>query len=184
VDTPLTVDEQQQLLHWARRAVEAAARGENLPEIPTAELTSGLLSLHAVFVTLTKAGELRGCIGPMDYERPLWRNALDAAKAAAMDDPRFPSVQPDEVPALHLEVSVLDRPREIPNVSQFDPQHHGIIVEQGWRSALLLPQVAQEHGWDAAKTLETVCWKAGLPADAWREPGARLQVFEAFVFGE
>jgi AmmeMemoRadiSam system protein A len=164
--------------------VAAAAREANPPVIPEAELTTGLLSLHAAFVTLTKGGELRGCIGRMDYARPLWRNLLDAARAAAVEDPRFPPVATDELPALRLEISVLESPRVLADVTQFDPQRQGIIVEHGWRSALLLPQVAREHGWDAAKTLETVCWKAGLPADAWREPDARLQVFEAFVFGE
>ena len=66
----------------------------------------------------------------------------------------------------------------------FDVTRHGIIVEKGWRHALLLPKVASEQGWDATKTLEMVCWKAGLPADAWRDPSARLQVFTAFDFGE
>ncbi len=184
MESPVTTEEQQTLLRWARHAVAAAAQGTKLPAISDAELTPGLLSQHAAFVTLTKAGELRGCIGRMDYKHPLWRNTLDAAKAAAVEDPRFPPVQPDEVPALHLEISVLNAPRDIPDASQFDPQRHGIIVENGWRSALLLPQVAREHGWDTAKTLETVCWKAGLPADAWRDPDVRLQVFEAFVFAE
>jgi AMMECR1 domain-containing protein len=66
----------------------------------------------------------------------------------------------------------------------FDVTRHGIIVQKGWRHALLLPKVAQEQGWDATKTLEMVCCKAGLPPDAWRDPAARLQVFTAFDFGE
>lgn len=180
----LTLAEQRGLLQWARRAVSAAARGDRPPEIPPAELTPGLCASHAAFVTLTKAGDLRGCIGRLDVDQPLWRNTLRAAVAAAVDDPRFPAVAPDEVAALHLEISVLDPPREIADPSEFDPHRHGIIVEQGWRSALLLPQVAREHGWDAATTLATVCWKAGLPADAWRAPETRLQVFEATVFGD
>ena len=184
METPVTIDEQRCLLHWARQAVVNAAAGRDAPEIPAAELTAGLLRPHAAFVTLTKDGELRGCIGRLDYARPLWQNLLAAAAAAALEDPRFPAVQPAEVPGLRLEISVLGAPREIPDATQFDPQRHGIIVEKGWHNALLLPQVARHHGWDAAQTLATVCGKAGLAPTAWQEPGIRLQVFEAQVFGE
>jgi AMMECR1 domain-containing protein len=79
---------------------------------------------------------------------------------------------------------VLNQPEILPHAEQFDPQRHGIIVEKGWNHALLLPKVAQEYGWDAEKTLETVCLKAGLSRDAWRELDARLQVFTSFDFGE
>ena len=85
---------------------------------------------------------------------------------------------------IRLEISIIEPPHELPSVELFDPQRYGIIVEAGHRHALLLPKVAQEYGWSAQKTLETVCLKAGLPPDAWRDPAARLQVFEASDFGE
>ena len=81
-------------------------------------------------------------------------------------------------------ISILNPPEDLPRPEMFDVTRHGIIVEKGWRHALLLPKVASEQGWDATKTLEAVCWKAGLPADAWRDPAARLKVFTAFDFGE
>jgi AmmeMemoRadiSam system protein A len=182
--SPICVEEQRKLLRWVRAAIEAVVRGESPMEIPDAELTERLRAYHGVFVTLKKQDELRGCIGKMDFERPLWMNALDAAVASALEDPRFPPVTPDELPEITIEISILNLPEDLPGVELFDPMKHGIIVEKGLHHALLLPKVAQEQGWDATKTLETVCWKAGLPTDAWRDPDARLSVFTAFDFGE
>ena len=176
--------EQQKLLRWVRATIEAAVRGESPLEIPEAELTDRLRAPHGAFVTLKKDGELRGCIGKMDFDRPLWANALEAAVASALEDPRFPRVEPHELTEISMEISILNPPEDLPRAELFDPLRQGIIVQKGWRHALLLPKVAQEQGWDAAKTLETVCWKAGLPTDAWRDPAARLQVFTAFDFGE
>jgi len=180
----LTGGEQQKLLRWARQRIEAAVRDERLPDIPNADLSGNLSSLHGAFVTLKKHGELRGCIGRMDFDRPLWENVIAAAVSSALEDPRFMPVQPEELSEIRLQISVLNPPEPIPSAELFDAQRHGIIIEKGWNHALLLPKVAQEYGWDAQKTLETVCLKAGLPPDAWRDPEARLQVFTAFDFGE
>jgi AmmeMemoRadiSam system protein A len=183
-DPTISRDEQGKLLKWVRATIEAAVRGERQREIPEVELTEGLRALRGVFVTLKKQGELRGCIGKMDYERPVWANAVDAAVASALEDPRFPPVGSPELGEITIEISILNPPEELPEPGMFDVLRHGIIVEKGWRHALLLPKVAQEQGWDATKTLEMVCEKAGLPMDAWRDPAARLQVFTAFDFGE
>ncbi|HUI07247.1 MAG TPA: AmmeMemoRadiSam system protein A [Verrucomicrobiae bacterium] len=181
---PVDLEEQQKLLRWVRATIEAAVRGESPEEVSDTELTGRLRAPHGVFVTLKKQGELRGCIGKMDFERPLWTNALEAAVASALEDPRFPPVDPRELSEIAIEISILNPPEDLPRPELFDPLREGIIVQKGWRHALLLPKVAQEQGWDARRTLETVCWKAGLPADAWRDPAARLQVFTAFDFGE
>ncbi len=183
-DAPIDREEQVKLLRWVRATMEAAVGGEPPMEIPEVELSEGLRAPHGVFVTLKTGGELRGCIGKMDFERPLWSNALTAAVASALEDPRFPPVKPAELGGISIEISILNPPEDLPRPEMFDVTRHGIIVEKGWRHALLLPKVASEQGWDATKTLEAVCWKAGLPADAWRDPAARLQVFTAFDFGE
>lgn len=183
-DAPIDRQEQEKLLRWVRATIEAAVRGEPLMEIPDAELTERLRAPHGVFVTLKKGGELRGCIGKMDFERPLWSNALTAGVASALEDPRFSPVKPAELDEISIEISILNPPEDLPQAEMFDVTRHGIIVEKGWRHGLFLPKVAAEQGWDATKTLEMVCWKAGLPADAWRDPAARLQVFTAFDFGE
>ena len=176
--------EQGKLLQWARRAIEHAVRGEKLPVTPPAELTSEICAPHAAFVTLKKRGELRGCIGKMDFARPLWENVVSAAVLSALEDPRFEPVKLEELTELQLEISVLEPPVDLARVEDFDPERHGIIIEKGTRHALLLPKVAQENGWDARNVLETVCWKAGLPVDAWRERDVRLQVFTATDFAE
>jgi AmmeMemoRadiSam system protein A len=183
-DSLISRDEQTKLLGWVRATIEAAVHEQPAPEIPETELTDGLRSPHGVFVTLKTHGELRGCIGKMDFERALWLNARDAAVASALEDPRFSPVEPRELGDIKIEISILNPPEDLPRPEMFDVLRHGIIVEKGWRHALLLPKVAQEQGWDATKTLESVCWKAGLPTDAWRDPAARLQVFTAFDFGE
>ena len=181
---PVNIEEQHRLLRWVRATSEAAVRGESPMEVPDAELTDGLRALHGAFVTLKKRGELRGCIGKMDFERPLWQNALEAAVASALEDPRFPPVAPHELPEISIEISILNPPEDLPRPELFDPLRHGIIIQKGWCHALFLPKVAQEQGWDARQTLEAVCWKAGLPGDAWRDSDARLSVFTAFDFGE
>lgn len=131
-----------------------------------------------------KAGELRGCIGLMDYNRPLWRNVVEAAVAAALDDPRFPTVEAQELPDIKVEISVLEPTQPIARPELFDVTRHGIIVECNIHRALLLPKVAREYGWDAKTTLEAVCQKAGLPGDAWQWPDTRLKVFTAVDFSE
>jgi AmmeMemoRadiSam system protein A len=181
---PVNVEEQRKLLRWARAAMEAAVRGDRPVEILDTELTDGLRAAHGAFVTLKKRGELRGCIGKMDFERALWRNVVEAAVASALEDPRFAAVVPDELTEITLEISVVEPPRPIAGIAEFDAGRHGIIIEKGCRQALLLPKVAQEYGWDEHKTLETLCWKAGLPAEAWRDVDAWLSVFTAFDFAE
>jgi len=180
----LTHEDQQKLLRWARLAIERAVEGGSEMEVARAELSEGLLAPHGAFVTIKKQGDLRGCIGKMDFEHPVWENVLTAAVASALEDPRFSPLQPDELAEVRLEISVLEPPHQLARHELFDAQRHGVIVEKGMHHALLLPKVAQEYGWGAEKTLETVCVKAGLAPTAWRDADARLQVFEAFDFGE
>ncbi len=171
------------LLELARATVEATARGKGLPAVDPATLTAGAMAPGAAFVTLRERGELRGCIGVLAHDRPLWVNVRDSAAAAARADPRFRPVEAAELPRLELEISVLEPPRRILEPGEFVAGRHGIVIERGLGRGLLLPQVATEQGWGEAEMLEAVCRKAGLPPDAWRDPGARLYVFESFCFG-
>ena len=182
--SPVNTAEQQKLLSWAWQTIEAVVRGTTAFSVPEADLTPNMRAPHGVFVTLTKTGQLRGCIGQMDFSQPLWENCMRTAVAAAIEAPRFPPVDPAELPGLQLEISVLEPPRPIRSVEEFDHLQHGIIITKGWRRGLFLPQVASEQGWDKQKTLEMVCSKAGLPSNAWREPDVRLEVFTALVFGK
>ena len=178
----LVQSDRRQLLELARAAVEAAARRDPKPALDPAALTSELLAPAAAFVTLHAGGQLRGCIGMMRYDVPLWINVRDSAIAAARDDPRFMPVAPSELPGIEIEISVLEPPVPLPNPVMFEAGRHGIVVERGDCRALLLPQVAPEMGWGETQMLEAVCRKAGLRPDAWRDPATRLYVFESACF--
>jgi AmmeMemoRadiSam system protein A len=183
----LDSSDRSRLLAIARRAIEAVVRREAAgahldPEMGA--FSAALTEPAAAFVTIHEHGELRGCIGLMRFETPLWLNVREAAVAAALDDPRFLPVDESELPALELEVSVLEPPVELPNPAGFAAGRHGIIVERGMRRGLLLPQVATEMGWDESRMLAAVCRKANLPPDSWRDPSTRLFIFESTCFGE
>lgn len=176
--------DQKRLLGIAREAIKAAVCPGARFNVDASTLTPQLLEPAAAFVTLHEHGELRGCIGLMRYEVPVWINVRDAAVAAALDDPRFLPVEAAEVTALELEVSVLEPPVELPDPAGFEAGRHGIVVERGLRRGLLLPQVAPEMGWGPEQMLDAVCRKAGLAGDAWRDTGTKLYVFESFCFSE
>ncbi|HEY3355778.1 MAG TPA: AmmeMemoRadiSam system protein B [Polyangia bacterium] len=181
----LTQGEKQTLLKLARAALEAAVRSGAAPAKAAAglELTPRLEQTGGAFVTLKVAGELRGCIGTLAAHRPLWEDVIANAQNAALSDPRFSPVRPDELRAIDLEISVLTRPREVPRAEDIVIGRHGMILEKQGRRATFLPQVAPEQGWDRDTTLAHLARKAGLAPDAWRS-GARFWVYEAIVFGE
>lgn len=135
------------------------------------------------FVSIHRDGQLRGCLGRLESTWSLPRVVAHLAEAVADSDPRFQPVEPQELPALDIEISVLTPEREIQSPTEIEVGRHGLIVEQGVHRGLLLPQVATEHGWDRMTFLEHACMKAGLAPDAWQR-GARLLIFEAQVFGE
>jgi AmmeMemoRadiSam system protein A len=178
--SPLTESEQQQLLRVARQALEAGVRNGRLPEAEA--FTGALAEKRGAFVTLHKAGRLRGCIGYIEALKPLHQTIAECAIAAALRDPRFDPVEPEELPALHLEISVLSPFEEI-SPEKIEVGCHGLMISQGWQRGLLLPQVATEWKWDREQFLEETCLKAGLPVDAWKS-GARIQAFTAQVFAE
>lgn len=169
------------LLDLARRSVVAAVSGSPFPPLPDETLPDAC----GVFVTIKRHGELRGCLGTLQCREGLGREVARCASDAAREDPRFPPVGVSELPDVSLEVSVLG-PLEA--IDPRDPHsisigRHGLVVEQGVRRGLLLPQVATEWGWTIDQFLRQACLKAGLPPDAWQH-GATVSRFEAEVFGE
>jgi AmmeMemoRadiSam system protein A len=176
----LNTEQRQVLLGVAREAVGAAVNGRAyrpLTEDPA------LRRAAAAFVTLHKGDLLRGCIGRVQAEMALVETVAEMAREAALNDSRFESVTPREVEALRIEISVLTPAERVTDIGEIELGAHGLIVEQGERRGLLLPQVATEWGWDREEFLEHTCLKAGLPREAWRR-GARVMRFGAEVFGE
>ncbi len=178
---PLTEEERRILLRLAREALEMGVRGgflnEEIPSLPPA-----LLALQGAFVTLRKQDRLRGCIGHVRGDAPLYQTVRECAVGAAIADPRFSPITPQEVPSIHIEISVLSDPQVVAP-EQIEVGKHGLFISQGNRRGLLLPQVAVEWRWDREEFLEQTCLKAGLPEDAWRH-GAAIEAFTAQVFGE
>jgi len=175
----LTMPQRQALLALAREAASRAARGEPHEAGPPPD---GLAAPGAAFVTVRVGGELRGCIGTFGTLEPLWDTVHEMARAATTRDLRFAPLAARDLPELTVEVSVLAPARRIRGPAELELGRHGLEIRRGARRGLLLPQVAADHGLDRETFLAETCRKAGLPADAWREPETEIWVFEAEVF--
>lgn len=171
----------------ARAAVEDALASDALP---TASLlpASGLLPLAATFVTITKDGKLRGCMGTTVARRPLVDDVQSQARAAAFRDPRFPPVLREELDALSFEVSVLGEPESLLAKSwdeacqRVRPGQDGVIVRTAVGGALFLPQVWETFS-EPSEFLDQLWKKAGLP-HRYFEPDVRLSIFSVQKFAE
>ncbi len=180
-DAPLTNTDRQALLAMARETIQRYLTTETTPlardHRPTLNRKQG------VFVTLEKHGELRGCIGHLAEDRPLCQVVGAMALQAAFNDRRFGALQWSEWPEIEIEISVLTPLRKIAGPEEIVVGRDGVVIRKNGRSAVFLPQVAPEQGWDREQMLAQLCRKAGLAADAWRE-GATLLTFQAEVFHE
>lgn len=182
----LTPDEGVLAVRLARASLEKRIGGKGgetyiLPPI--------FSKMRGVFVTLTRKGELRGCIGFPYPTFPLGKAISEAAISAALEDPRFPPVRAAELPDLKVEVTVLSvpellgaEPGERPRAVEVG--RHGLIVKGYGRSGLLLPQVPVEWKWDSREFLDHTCRKAGLPAGCWKEKDVEVFIFEGQIFHE
>jgi AmmeMemoRadiSam system protein B/AmmeMemoRadiSam system protein A len=180
-NTSLTPEEQGYLLDLARHRIESAVGAAGAA--PAGRPTERLLEPRAAFVTLKLDGRLRGCLGIIEPRKALRDTVAEMAKAAATGDPRFYPLEKDELPGVEIEISVLSALRAVRYPSDIIVGTHGLVIESGARRGLLLPQVAEEAGWDAESFLEHACEKADLPADAWKDERTRIFVFTAEVFG-
>jgi len=148
------------------------------------EVPAALRKPHGCFVTLKKRGWLRGCIGRIVGDRPLYLTIIEYAVHAAVDDPRFRPVSKNELDELDIEISVMTPLERVTDVDDIQVGRDGLLIKMGFNQGLLLPQVATEFGWDRETFLVHTCRKAGLPADAWKSPRAQIYRFSAQVFGE
>jgi AmmeMemoRadiSam system protein B/AmmeMemoRadiSam system protein A len=173
--------EEAELVSLARAAIEAWMDKKTLPDYEPANVP--LRTHGAAFVTLKERGRLRGCIGHVVASMPLYRSVQEMAVAAAFEDPRFQPVKREELPGLTIEISVMSPLRSVTDPSEIQIGRDGLVIRQGVKSGLLLPQVASEPGWGRDEFLGHACMKANLPADAWKK-GAEIYAFSAHVFGE
>ena len=134
------------------------------------------------FVTIKKKGDLRGCIGYIRAVLPIYETVKEAAIQAAFHDPRFSPIDRDEWKDIDIEISVLTPFKKIKDVEEIEVGRHGLYIEQGYDTGLLLPQVATEYSWDRTTFLEHTCHKAGLAKDAWKSADTTIYIFSAEVF--
>lgn len=137
------------------------------------------------FVTLRENGELRGCIGNMVGDGPLYQTVANMAIEAAAKDPRFNPVSEGELGKVDVEISVLSPMKKVSGPEEINIPGHGVLVRKGYRSGVYLPQVATEAGWNKEQFLTSLCaQKAGLEPYAWKDPATDIYVFSAEVFAE
>lgn len=189
-----SLEQRRTLLRIAHEAILSVLDGQPLPEVPP--FLAGLAEPRGVFTTLyLDPGsdlpvseprhlhrQLRGCVGYALPIAPVYRAVAETARAAAFDDSRFLPVTKEE--ALDLEVSLSVLSHLFPICPEaVEVGRHGLLISQGARRGLLLPQVPVENGWDRLTFLEQACRKAGLPPDSWRK-AASIEAFSAEVFSD
>ena len=178
----LSLDEKRTLLAAARSAIEAKFLKKH-PPLGVVKSPS-LIEKKGAFVTLTVEGNLRGCIGRVEPQTPLFETVSEMAVSAAFQDPRFPPLTLPELSRCVLEISVLSALKRLSDLRELEVGKQGLMVRRGFSSGLLLPQVAAHNRWSAEEFFGQGCLKAGIPIDAWRKPETELFTFTAEVFSE
>jgi hypothetical protein len=184
-----TAQQRKFLMELARKTVTRVVNGEKMPEADAAGLSENLRTARACFVTLTKNNDLRGCIGSIFPEEPLYQAVPGRARAAALEDPRFPPVRSEELKDIQIEISVLTIPRRLDFKSPDDlvqklrPNIDGVVLIMGSRQATFLPQVWEQIP-DKNDFLNHLAEKAGLSASAWQEEGTSVLIYQVEAFKE
>ncbi len=179
----LSHKEKEILLTAARESIISLFSKVDVPTVdfkafPNLKLKAG------AFVTLKIKNDLRGCIGYITSDQPLFDTICEVAKHAAIQDPRFPPLTQKEFNAIDIEISVLSPMNKISDYSEIKIGEHGLLVEEGHNRGLLLPQVATENNFTVDQFLRSICMKAGLSSDLWQRKKLNLKVFTALIFHE
>ena len=187
--TTMHLDEAEQdyAIHLARETLELYIREGKTPHIDEAELSDILKEKRGCFVTLNKNGMLRGCIGSLTSMVPLYEGIVENTINAALRDPRFPPVTPEELADITIEISVLTPPREISYETTGELigkiEGKGVIIQSGYSQATFLPQVWEQLP-SPQEFLSHLCMKAGLSSDYWNTHTLTVFIYEAQAFGE
>lgn len=177
----LSEADQRAMLELARKAVCEAVLHRKIPDITP---RGGIFSdRRGVFVTLHVRGRLQGCIGVTEPKESLGEAVVRCAVSAALEDPRFAPMKEPQLEEMSVEISLLS-PLEAILPEAIEIGRHGLLVINHAQRGLLLPKVATEHGLTRERFLEETCRKAGLPRDAWKDPGTGLFGFTCEVFSD
>jgi len=180
-DFQLSGSEKKTLLKIARESVQSVVLHGKKNKLNPDDYSSVLKTKCGAFVTLYKNGELRGCLGRLKGDLPLYKIIQDMATSVSIFDYRFPPVEQDELPDIEIEISVLSPLRKISSVSEIELGKHGVFMEKGEHSGVFLPQVASDTGWSMDEFLGHCSRdKAGIGWDGWKT--AEIYIFTATVF--
>ncbi|MBI5208330.1 MAG: AmmeMemoRadiSam system protein B [Candidatus Firestonebacteria bacterium] len=179
----LSQEEKKELLKIARDTIFSYIKTKQIPKFKNIT-NPKFLRKQGAFVTIKINHDLRGCIGTFTSDQPLYNTIIEMAVSASTRDPRFPPISALELKDISLEISVLSELNRIKNIDEIKVGTHGIYIMRGYYRGVLLPQVATEYKWDRNTFLQQTCYKAGLPADAWKDPATEIYIFSAQVFGE
>jgi AmmeMemoRadiSam system protein B/AmmeMemoRadiSam system protein A len=190
----LSQEDKENLLSLARKTIDYGLKYQRIPDEKDleVEISDSMRQIRGAFVTLHKQpedavgptrGHLRGCIGDIFPEKPLYKSVIENAINAAFRDRRFQPVSADEMKDITIEISALTPPSPVESADDIRIGSDGVVLKKEDKRAVFLPQVAPEQGWDLQTTLNHLSLKAGLSEDAWKE-GASFLVFQAEVFGE
>lgn len=185
----ISLTEGTELVRLARIAVETYLQESVIikSERNTSEKAGVFVTLN--YITTNRKEYLRGCIGFPLPEKPLYQGVVEAAVAAATEDPRFPPLDIKELDNTIFEINVLTPPQQITvspanYLKEIQIGRDGLILHWRFGSGLLLPQVPVEFKWGVEEYLANICYKAGAPPDVWRDPTTKLYKFQATVFKE
>ena len=186
-----SLEEGEALVRAARNAIEIYLTSSNFRREAVEKGLVRLERRHGVFVTIYHypTRTLRGCIGFTEGVKPIGKLIVDAAIAAATEDPRFVPLSPGEFGHIVLEVSLLSESAKIMGEpskirDQVRIGQDGLIIEYGYNRGLLLPIVAVEEGWGPEEFLDQVCVKAGMGKHMWRQSGVSIYRFSTQIFAE
>lgn len=181
--------EKEQLLNLARNSLNYIFRKKKGYSPNTERMPKKLKEKKATFVTLTKNGELRGCIGSLLASKPIYQDIIENTYKAAFSDYRFPQLDKSELADVRIEISILTKPEDLEYKSQSDlisileREKPGVIISEGLNSATFLPQV-----WDeitrAEDFLSHLCQKAGFDPDEWKGGRLAVQTYKVLNFKE
>lgn len=171
--------QEEELIHLAKASILNYIQTREIPAYKTED--PAFLRKSGVFVTIRQHKALRGCIGRLQSDLPLYKVVQEIAVAAATSDPRFPPIREEETDSLEFKIAILSPLRRI-NANEVKVGTHGLLIAHRGRRGVLLPDVPVERGWDRETFLANLCLKAGLPPQSWRE-NPTLYAFTTVEFG-
>jgi uncharacterized protein len=178
----ISLEEKQILLEAARQSIESLFDGKE-PDQPDYKKYPLLKEKLGAFVTLTINHELRGCIGYIIGQEPLFNTICSAAIHAAVNDPRFTALKKSELEKIKIEISILSEFVPIKSYNEIILGKHGLYLDEGG-GGLLLPQVATQHKFNREQFLSAICNKSGYYNEYWKERMLKIKVFTAQIFSE